>query len=634
MANFRYIRQGLKAKGHTPIYKMHKYFARRPHNVFRHFIETYTKTNDIILDPFLGGGVTLFEGLATNRRIVGVDINPIASFVSSVQATSVDVLAYKQIIETIRSQIEPLIDQYYVTQNTDGSKLPVRWYELAYRARCSKCKQIFLLSDTHKQIKNDRVINGRYECPNCAEIFAAVNVERIGYELISVTYRTNEHSMKRKTKLAQPYDFTLMNSIENNFEQLIAEHDLWYPTDNIPSNWDRQHEDCLHRKNIKKFSDFYTKRSLLLNSFLRKYFYQYKEEVCPNLFNLLLFTFSAVLRYTNNMTISTGGWMDGRPVAWAKHAYWIPNQFVEVNPIEYLDKRASAIVSGMDYQQSQIKKSIRVHKFSELKQNKGTHIVLTQSSHNLDIPSNSIDAIITDPPYGSNVQYGELSHYWLVWLRDEIATENGLFSLNDEVIINRKIKDKSYDSYAKGLRNIFKESYRVLKPESVMVFTFNNKDMRVLFAVIRSAIEAGFIIEPDGIIYQEPIEKYKNTAHTRYAGSLHGDFIYTFRKTFASNDYFKNNIFETAFTVDELDIDTIIYNSASKYMKCHAQATTNELYIEIFKQIIPVIIYISKSNIDIEKINQILQVNNIESLLSKHFFFVKEKGIWRKSKIK
>ena len=53
------IKSGVKAEPHTPVYKMHRYFARRPHNVFRHLIEHYTDEGDVILDPFCGGGVTV-----------------------------------------------------------------------------------------------------------------------------------------------------------------------------------------------------------------------------------------------------------------------------------------------------------------------------------------------------------------------------------------------------------------------------------------------------------------------------------------------------------------------------------------------------------------------------------------------
>ncbi|MCR5018935.1 MAG: site-specific DNA-methyltransferase, partial [Bacteroidales bacterium] len=44
------------AEAHTPPYKIHKYFARRPHNVFSELISSFTDENDIVVDPFCGGG--------------------------------------------------------------------------------------------------------------------------------------------------------------------------------------------------------------------------------------------------------------------------------------------------------------------------------------------------------------------------------------------------------------------------------------------------------------------------------------------------------------------------------------------------------------------------------------------------
>ena len=77
------IKSGVKAEPHTAVYKMHRYFARRPYNVFRHLIEHYTDEGDIILDPFCGGGVTVVEGLRLKRKVIGVDINPMATFITA-----------------------------------------------------------------------------------------------------------------------------------------------------------------------------------------------------------------------------------------------------------------------------------------------------------------------------------------------------------------------------------------------------------------------------------------------------------------------------------------------------------------------------------------------------------------------
>lgn len=48
-----------------------------PH-IPRTLIELYSEENDIVLDPFVGGGTTLIETWLTNRRGFGVDISPLA----------------------------------------------------------------------------------------------------------------------------------------------------------------------------------------------------------------------------------------------------------------------------------------------------------------------------------------------------------------------------------------------------------------------------------------------------------------------------------------------------------------------------------------------------------------------------
>jgi DNA methylase len=48
-------------------------------------IEIFTKPGDLILDPHVGGGTSLVEALASGRQAVGVDINPLAEFVTRVK---------------------------------------------------------------------------------------------------------------------------------------------------------------------------------------------------------------------------------------------------------------------------------------------------------------------------------------------------------------------------------------------------------------------------------------------------------------------------------------------------------------------------------------------------------------------
>lgn len=70
-------RQG--AKRH---YGVHPYFTRRPYNVVRDYIKTYSKEGDRVLDPFGGSGVTAIEAFLENRIGIHNDINPLANFIA------------------------------------------------------------------------------------------------------------------------------------------------------------------------------------------------------------------------------------------------------------------------------------------------------------------------------------------------------------------------------------------------------------------------------------------------------------------------------------------------------------------------------------------------------------------------
>jgi putative DNA methylase len=610
---FRFIENGIEAEGHTLVYKMHKYFARRPQNVFRWLIEFYSQQNDIILDCFCGGGVTLFEGISIGRKVVAVDRNPLATFISDCQTTVVSIREYSRQLMRFRDLVSTFIRPFFITECRDcGHEVDVRWYEMAYLVECGSCGGKASLADEKK------VSNGSYACCDCSKEISAADAPRIGQELLWVIYRCR-HCKKQNRVRPSEADRTRLANAESQFTQLVSENKLWYPTDPIPADWDRQAEDCLQRKGFLTFDDFFTRRHLLALAYFLKKLREHKPHLDPQLYKLLLFTFSAVLRHTNKLSISTEAWMGGRPASWTKHAYWLPNQFVEVNPIEYIEKRGKAIVSGLRFQQQKLADTQKVKTFAELFAS-GTHILWTRSSDCLPIPDNSVDLVLTDPPYGSNVQYGELSAFWLVWLRAELDLTTEQLGLSDEVLVNRKIAKKTYEDYALGLQQIFSECYRVLKPNCPLVFTFNNKDINAWYSVVRAAIKSGFYLDIRGVVYQEPIENYKNTAHTRFAGSLHGDFIYTFLK--ASPPKAREA------SIDISEIPRFVTNLAKKALSRQSYCSTSELYVEIFPKLIPLFVMLASSEDGFAQLQSAFGVDNIESILERHFHRDESTGEW------
>ncbi len=112
----RPIQAPVLAEGHTAVYTMHRYFARRPHNVFSYLIKHYTKPGDIILDPFCGGGVTVVEGLKLRRKVIGVDLNPMATFITRMEVMPVDLDLLEEGFRHIEKNVKDKILELYYTE--------------------------------------------------------------------------------------------------------------------------------------------------------------------------------------------------------------------------------------------------------------------------------------------------------------------------------------------------------------------------------------------------------------------------------------------------------------------------------------------------------------------------------------
>jgi len=277
----------------------------------------------------------------------------------------------------------------------------------------------------------------------------------------------------------------------------------------------------------------FTRKNLLLNLLLLDFIKS--QKIAKNVKKIMRLVFSASIRETNIMAFTNDGWQGGKPTTWAKHAYWIPSQFCEVDIQSSFKRAYDRVKSSIVFN---IERGLKISKaacFDDIKND--SNVLLTNNSiEEIPLPPESIDAIITDPPYGSNVQYLELSHFWHVWNKDLYEYKAPNFS--KEAISNRKKNfegAKNMTDYEVNLHKVFLPAYRALKPKKTMTLTFNNKDMGAWMALLLSIFRCGFSLDKTNIVFQDGVENYQQTAHTKYEGSPYGDFIYTFTKSEKEN---------------------------------------------------------------------------------------------------
>lgn len=157
------------------------------------------------------------------------------------------------------------------------------------------------------------------------------------------------------------------------------------------------------------------------------------------------------------MSFTNAAWQGGSPTTWSKHAYWIPNQFCEVSIIPAFDKSVAKVLASIKHNNGINYIPVRTNSIKDLLENRANVLLYNAPIGHTDVPESSVDAIITDPPYGSNVQYLELSHFWYPWNQD-LYERYPIFEL--EAVANRK-KDLTEPRANMIMRTIYMKCLRM-----------------------------------------------------------------------------------------------------------------------------------------------------------------------------
>ncbi len=140
-----------------PVYQMHKWWARRLGSVFRTITLSVFGGDDesevaiwhkfcngadlqgrVVLDPFMGGGTTIVEALRLGCKVIGVDVNPVAWFVTKKEIEPVDIGALDAAFRDLERTAGTRIMDYYRTTCPRGHDAAVMYYFWVKAANCVK----------------------------------------------------------------------------------------------------------------------------------------------------------------------------------------------------------------------------------------------------------------------------------------------------------------------------------------------------------------------------------------------------------------------------------------------------------------------------------------------------------------
>lgn len=131
-----------------------------------------------------------------------------------------------------------------------------------------------------------------------------------------------------------------------------------------------------------------------------------------------------------------------------------------------------------------------------------SHLSCRSSSELSIIESDSLDLVITDPPFGGLLHYSELADFFHVWLRLGLKSKYpDIFGAEYtpkvlEAVANRARHGNEADTfYQKLLTECWREAFRVVKPAGILAFTFHHSEDEPWVAVLESLFQAGFYLE-------------------------------------------------------------------------------------------------------------------------------------------
>ncbi|MEW6113754.1 MAG: DNA methylase [Thermodesulfobacteriota bacterium] len=512
-----------------------------------------------IADPFMGGGTPLLEANRTGCDVVGFDINPMAYWIVRQEIASLDLAKYRQAAQNLVKKLTDLVGEFYKTRcRVCGSReASVKYFLWVKQQQCPQCSMDFDLFPGYLLAEDRRHPANVFVCPSCGKLtetkdrikpglcyycgrallsegparHSSCACPHCGYESKYASPRKSppKHRMfaieyycpdckpahqGRFFKEPDEADLEAYKSAVSQYQE--APKDL-IPRDHIPAG---DETDRLRRWGYSRYDQMFNERQLLGLSYSARLITATEDKsvrhaLATNLSDLLRYQ-NMLCRYDtmalksldifsvhgfpvgliqcesnllgissgNGMSVGSGGWSNIIEKFYKAKRYCI-------EPFEIrMEKGRKRVVYCREEWIGEHRRTLYEDHTREVSLN-------CQDSANQELAPNSLDAVLTDPPYFGNVQYAELMDFCYIWLRKLLGHEVPAFrqasTRNKKELTGNFTMDRGIEHFAEGLSAVFQKMAKALKPGAPLAFTFHHNKLDSYYPVAVALLDAGLV---------------------------------------------------------------------------------------------------------------------------------------------
>ncbi len=491
--------RALPAKRTGPLYGAFPYPTKISPEAIALYIASHTKPGDTVFDGFAGSGTTGLAALLCEnpsnelrseadrfglqvewgaRNAVLYELGALGSFIGKTLTSPPDPKSFREAANRILSQAERDAGWMYEATDPEGNKGTLRHAVWSDLLRCPACHRKMTLWDACVSLE-PASIESTFHCPYCGYQTGFDEVERL-IETVADDV-TADKTERRARELARIYGVTgktrwSRTPIKADMALLdrIADEPIPDSAPNVLIPWGDLYRSGYH-KGITHLHHFYTRRNLIVFARLWEMTRDYDSGLRDAL-RFWLLSYNAAHATIMTRVVAKSGQKDLVVTSAQPGVLYVSGLPVEKNIFAGLKRKLKTIADA----------------FSITHGRAGKVEVLQRSSCAVDLPNRSIDYVFTDPPFGGNIPYAEISFINEAWLGD--------YTNRAEEIIVSNSQRKTLKEYQELLATALSEVRRILKPHGKATLVFHSASANVWNALQAAYTEARLNVECAGVL--------------------------------------------------------------------------------------------------------------------------------------